>query len=117
MALGASRWQTAWKVVLPAASPGVVAACVLGFGRAIGETMVVLMASGNAAIVSFAPGDSIRSLSATIAAEMGEVPVGSAHYSVLFFIGVELFLFTLLHNLAATWFVRREKRRVSGAAT
>lgn len=116
LALGASRWQTAWKVVLPAASPGVLAACVLGFGRAIGETMVVLMASGNAAQLSWDPGDSVRSMSATIAAEMGEVAVGSPHYSVLFFIGVELFVFTFFLNMAATWFIRRETRRLSGAS-
>ncbi|MGH8245081.1 MAG: phosphate ABC transporter permease subunit PstC, partial [Gammaproteobacteria bacterium] len=71
MALGANRWQTAWRVVLPAAMPGVFAACVLGFGRAIGETMIVLMASGNAAMMSFDPTVSFRSFSATIAAELG----------------------------------------------
>jgi len=91
LALGATRWETAFRVVLPAAAPGVLAATVLGFGRCIGETMIVLMASGNAAITSFAFGDSVRTLSATIAAEMGEVVFGDAHYSVLFFIGVELF--------------------------
>lgn len=115
LALGASRWQTAWKVVLPAAMPGVLAACVLGLGRAVGETMVVLMASGNAAILSASAGDSVRTLSATIAAEMGEVAVGSAHYSVLFFIGVQLFIITFALNLAANVFIRRETRRLSGA--
>jgi phosphate transport system permease protein len=114
LALGATRWETAWKVVLPAAMPGVVAACVLGFGRAIGETMIVLMASGNAAIVSAHLGDSVRSLSATIAAEMGEVVVGSPHHSVLFFIGVELFCITFVLNLIATTWVRRLSRRMTG---
>ena len=87
VAMGASSWQTASRVVLPAAMPGVLAACVLGFGRAIGETMIVLMASGNAAILSCSPVDSVRTFSATIAAELGEVVQGSPHYHVLFFIG------------------------------
>ena len=76
LALGATRWETALRVVLPAAAPGVLAAVVLGFGRAIGETMIVLMASGNAAITSWSFGDSVRTLPATIAAEMGEVVFG-----------------------------------------
>ena len=115
LALGATPWETAFKVVLPAAAPGVLAAVVLGFGRSIGETMIVLMASGNAAVTSFALGDSVRTLPATIAAEMGEVVFGGAHYSVLFFIGVELFLFTFVLNSLATLFVRRLVRRMSGA--
>jgi phosphate transport system permease protein len=117
LALGATPWETAWKVVLPAAAPGILAACVLGFGRAIGETMIVLMASGNAAIVSANLGDSVRSLSATIAAEMGEVVVGSPHYSLLFFIGVELFVFTFVLNMvAASWTKRVLKKLTGGAA-
>lgn len=115
LALGATRWETAWKVILPAAAPGVFAACVLGFGRAIGETMIVLMASGNAAIVSANLTDSVRTMSATIAAEMGEVVVGSPHYSVLFFIGVQLFLLTLLLNAVARIWVKRFVARVGGA--
>lgn len=115
LALGATPWETAWKVVLPAAAPGILAACVLGFGRAIGETMIVLMASGNAAIVSASLSDSARSMSATIAAEMGEVVVGSPHYSLLFFIGVELFLFTFVLNLMASTWTRRVIKRLSGA--
>jgi phosphate transport system permease protein len=114
IAMGASTWQTAWRVVLPAASPGVFAACVLGFGRAIGETMIVLMASGNASILSWSPTDSIRTLSATVAAEMGEVVVGSAHYHVLFFIGALLFVLTFLTNLFGWWWVRRLQRRLMG---
>jgi phosphate transport system permease protein len=114
LALGATRWETAWRVILPAAAPGVLAACVLGFGRAIGETMIVLMASGNAAVVSPNLTDSTRTLSATIAAEMGEVVVGSAHYSVLFFIGVQLFVVTLALNLSAGSFVRWTLRRLGG---
>lgn len=114
LALGASRWETAWKVVLPAAAPGVLAACVLGLGRAIGETMVVLMASGNASIVSFNLSDSTRTMSATIAAEMGEVVVGSPHYSLLFFIGVQLFVVTFVLNLVAGAWTRRVVRRLGG---
>jgi phosphate transport system permease protein len=114
MALGANRWQTAWRVVLPAAMPGVFAACVLGFGRAIGETMIVLMASGNAAVMSFDPTESFRSFSATIAAELGEVVYGSAHYHVLFFIGAFLFLITFLLNLAGHWYVSRLRARLEG---
>jgi phosphate transport system permease protein len=89
---------------------------VLGFGRSIGETMIVLMASGNAAITSLSLGDSVRTLPATIAAEMGEVVFGGAHYSVLFFIGVELFVFTFVLNSLAAIFVRRLVRRMSGGA-
>ncbi len=114
LALGATRWETAWKVVLPAAAPGVLAACVLGLGRAIGETMVVLMASGNAAIVSGAFTDSTRTVSATIAAEMGEVVVGSPHYSLLFFLGVQLFAVTFVLNLVAGAWTRRVVKRLGG---
>ncbi len=116
LALGATPWETAWRVVLPAAAPGVLAACVLGFGRAIGETMIVLMASGNAAIVSRSLSDSTRTMSATIAAEMGEVVFGGTHWSVLFFIGLQLFALTLVLNLVAGAFVRRALRRMGGTA-
>jgi phosphate transport system permease protein len=117
LALGATPWETAWRVVLPAAAPGILAACVLGFGRAIGETMIVLMASGNAAIVSASLGDSVRSLSATIAAEMGEVVVGSPHYSLLFFIGVELFIFTFVLNMIASAWTKKVLKRLTGGAS
>jgi len=113
-ALGANRWQTAWRVVLPAAMPGVFAACVLGAGRAIGETMIVLMASGNAATLSLDPFESFRSFSATIAAELGEVVHGSAHYHVLFFLGALLFVITFMLNLAGHWYVARLRRRLKG---
>jgi phosphate transport system permease protein len=116
LAMGASNWQTAARVVLPAAMPGVLAACVLGFGRAIGETMIVLMASGNAAIISFSPADSIRTFSATIAAELGEVVMGSAHYHVLFFIGAFLFILTFFINLFGHWWVGRLQKKLQGAA-
>lgn len=117
LALGATPWETAWKVVLPAAAPGILAGCVLGFGRAIGETMIVLMASGNAAIVSASLGDSVRTLSATIAAEMGEVVVGSPHYSLLFFIGVQLFVFTFILNMVAASWTKRVLKRLTGGTS
>jgi phosphate transport system permease protein len=113
-AMGANRWQTAWRIVFPAALPGIFAGCVLGFGRAIGETMIVLMASGNAAIMSIDPTQSFRSFSATIAAELGEVVVGSPHYHVLFFIGSFLFIVTFLLNLVGRWYVRRLHLKLSG---
>src|SRR5262245_60395140 len=114
MALGANRWQTAWRVVLPAAFPGVFAACVLGAGRSIGETMIVLMASGNSPTLSLSPTQSFRSFSATIAAELGEVVHGDAHYRVLFFIGAALFVITFLLNLAGQSYVNRLKRKLKG---
>ncbi|MFA5138224.1 MAG: phosphate ABC transporter permease subunit PstC [Elusimicrobiota bacterium] len=116
IAMGASAWQTASKVVFPAALPGILAACVLGFGRAIGETMIVLMASGNAPVMTWALQKPVRSLSATVAAELGEVVVGSPHYHVLFLIGTLLFVFTFALNLFAHWFVRRLQRKILGAA-
>jgi len=115
IAMGASNWQTAWRVVLPAAMPGVLAGCVLGFGRAIGETMIVLMASGNAPVMSLSPADSLRTFSATIAAELGEVVVGSPHYHVLFFVGAFLFVLTLLINLFGHWWVGRLQQKLQGA--
>lgn len=113
-ALGANRWQTAWRVVLPAAWPGVFAACVLGAGRAIGETMIVLMASGNSPMLSLDPATSFRSFSASIAAELGEAPHGSAHYYVLFFLGAFLLVVTFFLNLAAQWYVGRLRNKLGG---
>uniref|UniRef100_A0A832I4V6 Phosphate transport system permease protein n=1 Tax=Eiseniibacteriota bacterium TaxID=2212470 RepID=A0A832I4V6_UNCEI len=115
LALGASRWQTAWNVTLPAAAAGVAAGVLLGLARAVGETMIVLMASGNAALVSASPLDSVRTLSASIAAELAEVVFGSAHYSVLFFLGAILFVTTFVINVAAGLFVERLRRRLAGA--
>jgi phosphate transport system permease protein len=115
-ALGAARWQTVLRVVLPAASPGIAAGVALGLGRAIGETMIVLMASGNAAIVSASLADSTRTIAATIAAELAEVVFGGAHYTVLFFLGTLLFLATFGINTAGDWIIRRMKRRL-GATT
>src|SRR5215468_3782904 len=114
LALGASKWKAASQVVLPAAMPGVFAAVALGFGRAIGETMIVLMASGNASIVSWHFFDSTRTITATIAAELGEVVFGSAHYSILFLIGVLLFIVTFLTNMTADIVLNRLKAKIEG---
>lgn len=114
LALGASRWQAAWQVVLPAALPGVFAAVLLGFGRAIGETMIVLMASGNASIVSANLFDSARTITATIAAELAEAVYGGDHYRILFLIGALLFLVTFLSNLAGELVMQRLKNRLEG---
>src|SRR5207247_5029394 len=116
LALGASKPQTAVRVVLPAASPGIFAALVLGFGRAIGETMIVLLASGNASMLSLSPFVPVRTLSATIASELGEVVFGGGHYRVLFLIGVVLFLITSLLNSIRARYNRRLRQRLSGAA-
>ena len=113
-ALGANPWQVSFTMVLPAAMPGIAAGMVLGFGRAIGETMIVLMASGNAAILSGSFIDSIRTLSATVAAELAEVVFNSAHYNVLFFIGTLLFVFTFIINLGGELVLARLKTRFQG---
>ena len=114
-ALGAARWQTIVRVLVPAASPGIAAAVALGLGRAVGETMIVLMASGNAAIMSPSFAESVRTLSATIAAELAEVVFGGAHYTVLFFLGTLLFLVTFGINTAGDWAIRRMKRKLGSA--
>ena len=114
LALGASHWKAAWQVVLPAALPGVFAAVALGFGRAVGETMIVLMASGNASIMSWSLFDSARTITATIAAELGEVVFGGAHYRILFLIGVLLFIVTFLTNFSADLVLHRLKARMEG---
>jgi phosphate transport system permease protein len=106
LALGATRWQTALFVVLPAATPGIFAAILLGVGRAFGETMIVLMATGNAALMSLDIFQPVRTMSATIGAEMAEVVFGDTHYNVLFLIGSILFLFTFALNAVAEFFVR-----------
>lgn len=116
LALGSSKWQAAWKIVLPAAIPGVFAATVLGFGRAIGETMVVLMASGNASIVSWNLFDSTRTMTATIAAELAETVFGGPHYRILFLIGALLFVVTFLSNMIADVVIHRLKAKLEGKA-
>lgn len=114
LALGATPWQTIWKVTLPAARSGVLTAIMLGIGRAIGETMAVMMVTGNAPVLpvrlnSFV--SPIRTMTATIAAEMGEVAKDSTHYHVLFLIGLVLFLISLGINVAASTAVFKERKR------
>jgi phosphate transport system permease protein len=114
LALGATQWQTIWRVTLPAARSGVLTATMLGIGRAIGETMTVMMVTGNAPVLPrslatlFSP---VRTMTATIAAEMGEVATGSVHYHVLFFIGIVLFLISLIVNVTASAVVFRQRQR------
>jgi len=117
LAVGATHWQTIWRVVVPAARSGIVIAIMLGIGRAIGETMAVMLVTGNAAnIPDFGPAaffQPVRTMTATIAAEMGEVAQGSVHYSVLFTIGIVLFIITFLINSLASRLVGGRKRRRS----
>jgi phosphate transport system permease protein len=113
-ALGATRWQTIWRVTLPAARSGVLTGVMLGVGRAIGETMAVMMVTGNAPVLALTPGSlfsPVRTMTATIAAEMGEVASGSVHYHTLFFIGIMLFLISLTVNVVASTVVFRSKKR------
>ena len=115
LAIGATQWQTIWRVIVPAARSGVVIAIVLGIGRAIGETMAVMMVTGNAANIPalgtgmfFQP---VRTMTATIAAEMGEVAQGSLHYQTLFAIGIVLFLITFaINSLAGALIGGRQKQ-------
>jgi phosphate transport system permease protein len=111
VALGATRWQLIWRVLLPAAKNGLLAAVLLGVGRAVGETMAVLMATGHAIHIPHSILDSVRTLTANIAAELGEAPEGSDHYRVLFLTGVLLFTITFAVNLAADFFVRGIRRK------
>jgi len=101
LALGASRLQTIWRVIVPTALPGITAAIMLGVGRVVGETMAVLMVTGNSALITFSPLASVRTMTATIAAEMGEVPFGGTHYQALFWIGIVLLFVTFLLNVLA----------------
>jgi phosphate transport system permease protein len=114
LAMGATKWQTIWRVVVPAARSGILTAVMLGLGRAIGETMLVMMVTGNAARMPLsldAPFLPVRTMTATIAAEMGEVANGSIHYSALFAIGIMLFLITFLVNLSAASAIFQKRRR------
>jgi phosphate transport system permease protein len=112
LALGASRWQTLIKVVIPAAGSGISTAVILGMGRAIGETMTVLMVAGGAAIIPRSIFDPVRPMTATIAAEMGEAAMGSMHYHALFAIGLILFLITLMFNIVTEIISRRFRKRL-----
>lgn len=114
LALGATEWQTIWHVTLPAARSGVLTAIMLGIGRAIGETMAVMMVSGNAAVVPFKLNSlfhPVRTMTATIAAEMGEVAKNSTHYHVLFFIGILLFVISLGINIIASTAMFKQRKR------
>lgn len=113
LALGADKWETLFKVTLPAALPGLIAAVMLGLGRALGETMTVLMATGNASALPKGFLDSIRTITATIAIEMGEVPYQTTHYYALFAIAAVLFLITLSINLLAEYFSNRLRKFLS----
>ncbi len=110
LALGATRWQAIWRVVLRAASSGIVAAVMLGIGRVIGETMAVMMVTGNAAQIPHSLFQPVRTLTATIAAEMGETVQGSDHYHALFAIGIVLFIITFIINLIADFAVHHKAK-------
>jgi len=110
LALGANRWETIFKVVIPAALPGLIAAVMLGLGRALGETMTVLMATGNAAVLPKGFLDAVRTITATIAIEMGEVPYQTTHYFALFAIALVLFAITLAINLVGEYFAGRLRK-------
>jgi len=106
-ALGANRWQTLTKVIVPAAGSGISTAIILGMSRAVGETMTVLMVAGGAAVIPRSIFDPVRPMTSTIAAEMGEAVMGSLHFSALFAIGLILFLITLIINIIAEVISRR----------
>jgi phosphate transport system permease protein len=114
LALGATTWHTATRIALPVAMPGILAAVILGVARAIGETMIVLMASGNAALTSINVFESSRTFPATIAAELAEVVFGSAHYHTLFFIGSVLFAITLVFNMTTQAVSGRLQKKLAG---
>ena len=111
MALGANKWEIVSRVLFPAAKSGLLAACMLGVGRAVGETMAVLLATGNKNQIPTALTDPITTLTATIAAEMGDAEVGSPHAQSLFLIGVLLLLITCTINLTADFIIRGSKRK------
>jgi phosphate transport system permease protein len=113
LALGASKWQTAWQIVVPAALPGVFAATVLGFGRAVGETMIVLLVV-SASVMSWSIFDSARSITTTIALEMAEAVAGGTHYRILFMLGALLFAATFVSNMIGDVVIHRLKHRLEG---
>ena len=111
IAMGATKWQTTWRIVAFAARPGMFAAIMLGIGRVIGETMAVMMVTGNAALIPHSILQPVRTLTATIAAEMGESVQGGEHYAALFAIGIVLFVITFLINGMADWYLHRTTRK------
>jgi phosphate transport system permease protein len=108
--LGATRWQTLWRIVLPSAASGIMAGVMLGIGRVIGETMVVMMVTGNAPVIPTSILQPLRTLTATIAGEMGETVSGAEHYFALFAVGLVLFILTFIINLAADICLRRARK-------
>lgn len=108
--VGATRWQTLRKVIIPAAAPGIITAIMLGVGRAIGETMTVLMATGNASLMPTGMFDSVKTMTATIAIEMGEVPYQTTHYYALYAIATVLFFMTLFANIVGEFFINRFRK-------
>jgi len=110
LALGATQWQTIYRVLFPAASSGILAAVMLGIGRVVGETMAVMMITGNAALIPHSMLQPVRTLTATIAAEMGEAVVGSEHYFALFAIGIVLFIISFAINVSADLILHGRKR-------
>jgi phosphate transport system permease protein len=111
IALGATHWQTLHRVIIHGALPGIIAAAMLGIGRVFGETMAVMMVTGNAAVIPHSLFEPVRTLTATIAAEMGEAAKGSPHYYALFAIGIVLFVISFLINLTADLFLNRGRKR------
>ncbi|MDO4930719.1 MAG: phosphate ABC transporter permease subunit PstC [Bacteroidales bacterium] len=111
LALGASKWQTIYKVVMPYSISGITSGVVLGIGRAFGETMAVLMVTGNAAVIPLSITDPLRTIPATIAAELGEAPAGGPHYQSLFLLGVVLFFITLIINTSVEMISARQNRK------
>jgi len=111
IALGATHWQTLYRVVIQGALPGIIAATMLGIGRVFGETMAVMMVTGNAAVIPKALAQPVRTLTATIAAEMGEAVRGSEHYYALFAIGIVLFIISFAINFTADLFLNRGRKR------
>ncbi|MDR0367545.1 MAG: phosphate ABC transporter permease subunit PstC [Bacteroidales bacterium] len=111
LAVGATHWQTIYRVVVPYASSGISAAVVLGIGRAVGETMAVLMVTGNAAVVPHSLFEPVRTIPATIAAELGEAPAGGTHYRALFMLGCILFLITMIVSISAEMFNRKQQNK------
>ena len=112
LAMGASQWQTIYRIVIPYSSSGISAAAILGIGRAMGETMAVLMVTGNAAVIPHSILEPLRTIPATIAAELGEAPTGGLHYQALFTLGCILFIITVVANLLAGYI---SKKRVGAS--
>ena len=112
LALGATQWQSIYKVIVPYAASGISAAVVLGIGRAIGETMAVLMVTGNAAVMPTSLFESVRTIPATIAAELGEAPAGGAHYQSLFLLGCILFIITMVISILAEAISKKQNKGI-----